>query len=304
MDVLVIGAMGLDVKGTPRGPLTAGRSTPGVVRSSPGGVARNIAESLARLELEVTLISAVGDDWTGRHLLDQVEKVGVDTTHVLIDPEIRTGTYLALYDEEQNLTGALDDMAGSRAVTPGTIYDRRRLFRDAELVVIDANISPQTLETIFRLAERYNRPVCADPTSVVLAPRFRPYLDRFRLLTPNLNEAQALLGDHETDDQPLSLARRLVKRGVDLAVITLAERGLCYATPEESGRLPSIAVSIVDRTGVGDSLTAGIAFGLLEDLAADEAVRLGLSAAALTIQCRETVCPTLSLESLYDQLGI
>lgn len=304
MDVLVIGAMGLDVKGTPRGPLTAGRSTPGVVRSSPGGVARNIAESLARLELEVILISAVGDDWTGRHLIEQVQQIGVDTSHVVVDPDIRTGTYLALYDEEQNLTGAMDDMAGLRAVTPGTIYDRRRLFRDTQLVVIDANPSPQALETIFRLAEKYDRPVCADPTSVVLAPRFRPYLDRFRLLTPNLNEAQVLLGDDESDQEPLSLARRLVKRGVDLAVITLAERGLCYATTDESGRLPSIAVSVVDRTGVGDSLTAGITFGLLEDLPADEAVQLGLSAAALTIQCRETVCPTLNLESLYDQLGV
>jgi pseudouridine kinase len=223
---------------------------------------------------------------------------------VLVGPEIRTGTYLALYDKEQNLAGAVDDMTGLNAITPGYIYDRRRLFRDAQLVVIDANLSPQTLETIFRLAEQYERPICADPTSTLLAPRFRPYLDRFCLLTPNLSEAQALLGDAETDDQPLSLARRLVRRGVDLAVVTLAERGLCYATPDESGRLPSIAVSIVDRTGVGDSLTAGIAFGLLENLPPDEAVQLGLSAAALTIQCRETVCPTLSLESLYNQLGI
>jgi len=44
--------------------------------------------------------------------------------------------------------------------------------------------------------------------------------------------------------------------------------------------------------------------GLLNGLPIDEAVRLGTSAAALTLQCRETVCPTLSLERLYDQLVI
>jgi hypothetical protein len=33
-------------------------------------------------------------------------------------------------------------------------------------------------------------------------------------------------------------------------------------------------------------------------------VRLGARAAALTLQSRETVCPTLSLERLYDQLAI
>jgi pseudouridine kinase len=51
-------------------------------------------------------------------------------------------------------------------------------------------------------------------------------------------------------------------------------------------------------------LTAGTIFGLLNDLPIDQAVRLGLSAAALTLQSRETVHPDLSLEHLYDQLQI
>jgi len=60
----------------------------------------------------------------------------------------------------------------------------------------------------------------------------------------------------------------------------------------------------VDRTGAGDALTAGVVFGLLNDFPIDEAVRLGVSAATLTLQCKETVCPDLSLERLYDQLVI
>jgi len=52
------------------------------------------------------------------------------------------------------------------------------------------------------------------------------------------------------------------------------------------------------------ALTAAVIFGLLNDFAVDEAVRLGARAAALTLQSRETVCPKLSLERLYDQLVI
>jgi pseudouridine kinase len=55
---------------------------------------------------------------------------------------------------------------------------------------------------------------------------------------------------------------------------------------------------------LGDALTAGVVFGLLNDFPVDEAVRLGVSAAALTLQCKETVYPDLSLEILYDQLVI
>jgi len=304
MDALVIGAAGLDVKGQVTGPLRTGTSNPGVIRRNPGGVARNIAENLARLGVEVAFISALGEGWAGRYILERTEKAGVDVSHVLSQPDLRTGAYLALQDQDRQLIVALDDMASLEAITPRYLNDRRRLFRDTQLVVVDANLSPATLKTVFRLADRYDRPVCADPTSTVLAARLRPFLAQLHLVTPNLEEAGALLGEIGAGSHPIRMARRLVAKGVDLAVITLAEQGLCYATAEESGHLPAIAVPIVDRTGVGDALTAAILFGLLEGLPPSEAVRLGLSAAALTLQCRETVCPDLSLERLYGQLVV
>jgi pseudouridine kinase len=68
--------------------------------------------------------------------------------------------------------------------------------------------------------------------------------------------------------------------------------------------VPALESEIVDLTGAGDALTAAVVFGLLNDFPIDEAVRLGTSAAALTLQSRETVCPALSLEQLYDQMVI
>ncbi len=87
-------------------------------------------------------------------------------------------------------------------------------------------------------------------------------------------------------------------------MVTLGEQGLAYATSDESGHLPAIRTQVVDRTGAGDALTAGVIFGLLNDLEPVEAVRLGLSAATLTLKSTETVCPDLSLEKLYDQLVV
>ncbi len=304
MDVLVIGAAGLDVKGQVGGPLQMGTSNPGVIRRSVGGVARNIAENLARLGVEVTLISAVGDDWPGRYLLERTREAGVNVDHVLIASDLRTGTYLALLDQEMQLIVGLDDMAAIQAITPQYLQEREDLFREAQIIAIDANLSPEALETVFSLAARYDRPVCADPTSAPLATRLQPFLKRLHLVTPNLQEAYALLGEAGGGSSPIRLARRLVAKGVQMAVITLAEKGLCYATNNESGHLPAIAVPIVDRTGVGDALTAAVIFGLLEGLAPSEAVRLGISAAALTLQCRQTVCPDISLERLYETLVV
>ena len=49
--VYVIGAVNMDMSGTPAGPLRPGDSNPGRVMLSPGGVGRNIAENL-RLRYE------------------------------------------------------------------------------------------------------------------------------------------------------------------------------------------------------------------------------------------------------------
>jgi pseudouridine kinase len=173
------------------------------------------------------------------------------------------------------------------------------------MVVLDANLSPKALDTVFKLCRRYSLAVCVDPTSTVLAPRFKPYLPDIHLMTPNLLEAKAIAGiepDQEIDVQ--RLAMQLVTMGVEIAIITLAEKGLYYATSNENGRVLALNRDVVDLAGAGDALTAAVVFGLLNGLEIGEAVKLGISAAALTIQCRETVCPDLSLDRLYDELVI
>lgn len=302
--VLVIGAMAIDAKGQPRRALVPGSSAPGTVRLSVGGVARNVAENLARLGVHATLLSAIGDDPMGRFLLDSTARAGVNVEHVLVRPGQRSGAYIAVLDRSGVPAHAIDDMTVLRYLTPEVVYRLRRLFREADMIVFDANVSRRTLETILRLAERYDKPVCADPTSTGLAERVRPHLGQIHMVVPNLQEARALVCAPGEALEAQEMAMRLVGMGVEVAIITLAELGLYYATSDESGRVPALQRDIVDLTGAGDALIAAVIFALLNDIPVSEAVRLGISAAALTIQCPETVCPDLSLDRLYGELVI
>jgi pseudouridine kinase len=304
--LLVIGAASIDTKGRANGRIQAGTSTPGVIRISVGGVGRNIAENLARLGQRVVLLSAVGADSAGRRILQQATECGIDVGHMLVDATQRTAAYLAVLDGAGNMVMSIDDMGINRKLlTPAFVHRHRSLFRDARMVVLDANLSPATLRTIFNLARKYQVPVCADPTTATLAPRLCPYLAELTLVAPNAAEAEALCGVPVTDrESALLAAQKLVSLGVQIAIVTLGATGLVYATSQESGHVPAIEREIVDLTGAGDALTATVVFGLLNGLPIDEAVRLGTSAAALTLACRETVCPDLSLEQIYDQLVI
>ena len=304
--LLIIGAASIDTKGRADQTIQAGTSTPGSIRVSVGGVGRNIAENLARLGEPVVLLSAVGDDGSGRRILQQAAECDIDTSHMIVDSEHHTAAYLAVLDDTGNAVMSIDDMGiNRRLITPDFVYRRRSLFRDARMIVVDANLSTATLSTIFRMARRYGVPICADPTTASLAPRLCPHLPDLTLVTPNAAEAEALCESPITDrESGLIAAHKLISLGVRIAIVTLGATGLIYATSQESGHVPAVECEIVDFTGAGDALTAAVIFGLLNDFPIDEAVRLGARAAALTLESRETVCPTLSLERLYDQLAI
>ncbi len=302
--MLVIGTAALDIKVHARAlAIEPELSNPAVIGLSFGGVARNIAENLARLGADVSLITAVGMDDAGMQILQQLQAVGVNTDPAIVDQEHNTGAFVGIYQLDKRLRVAFDDMQVVRLITPGYLHQHRRLFRDADVVCLDANLSARALETVFRLAREYEVPVCADATTTLLAPRLHPFLPELAVLTANRAEAEALLGTRfRHEDEVLQGARRLAQLGVDLAIITQGAEGLSYATSDESGRLPAFNVDVVDPVGAGDALTAAVAYGLAEDLPSAEIVRLGLAAAAQTIVCRETVCPFINLEVLYERL--
>ena len=61
---------------------------------------------------------------------------------------------------------------------------------------------------------------------------------------------------------------------------------------------------MVDPTGAGDALTAAVIYALMNNIEIDDAARLGVSAASLTLRHPGTVFPDLSLERLYDELAV
>lgn len=305
--VLVIGAAGVDIVGIPKGELSPGTSSPARIRTSFGGVARNVAENLARLGQPAILVTVVGNDAVGEQLLSLTAAAGVDVGATLHSEEHPTGSYLAVVNSSGELQFALDDMRALAALTPDAVRDRESLFTQASLLFVDANLPRDTLRTVMSLARRENLPVCADPTSSSLALRLKPFLPRMHLLIPNSAEAGILCGQafHESKTrQAVEAAKCLVNQGVDIAVVTLAQFGVCYATSSTSGYLPAIRTQIVDPTGAGDALTGALLFGLLNDIALDDAMRLGLAAASLTLRHRGAVAADLSLERLYEHLVI
>lgn len=299
--VLVIGAANLDFKGRLFTEPIAGSSNSAAIKSSVGGVARNIAENLARLGVPVTLLTAVGDDFAGEDILNKADEIDINIGHALVIHNGATGTYLAVLNNQGDLFFGLDDLRVLRNITPDYLHRNREAFLDCEIVALDMNLADDALLTAIQMAREYGKRICVDPTSAELAHRLRPHLPLLDMITPNIAEAEAILAcaPINTSDAALTAARALVSLGVGAAVITQSERGACYATAKESGHFPAVKVEIVDSTGAGDALSATVIFGMLQGFDLGESLRLGLRAAALTLRSAETVVPDLSLDRLY-----
>lgn len=308
--VLIVGASGMDMVGRlmnilPEGAIQAGKSNPATIRTSFGGVARNVAENLARLGQRVRLISAVGNDLMGEQLLQYTAACGVDVSCCLVSDQQSTSAYLAVLSLEGDRYMVLEDMSVLDEVTPSFLKRHKEIINQSSLVFVDANLSPKTLKSLITSAYRGKVPVCADTASPLLARRLLPFLDKISILSANAAEASALCDNMVNicdQNTALQAARELVNQGVELAIIAMAELGVVYATSETSGYIPAVQTQVLDSTGAGDVLTATVIFGILNQIPIDESVRLGVTAASLILRYRGTVFPGLSLERLYDEL--
>lgn len=305
--VLVIGSAGVDVKAIAPEPVLWDTTNLGEVRTSVGGVARNIAENLAQLEVDTWLLTAVGRDAFGRQVLRYSRDRGVDCDHVRAIRDALTSSRVSIMKGDGEPLVTISDFDIVSRVNPNYLWKHEPLFEQSDLIVIDATLSVEALETVFELADRYNTRVCADPTMPSLAARLIPYLSSLYMVVPNAAETTALCGlpdPARNRETAIEAARHLVGLGVEIAVVTLGEQGVAYADGSGGGFIRAMRTQIVDATGAGDAFSAAVIFGLLNEVPVDEAMRLGMTAASLTLQSHETVLPGLSQELLYDKLVV
>lgn len=115
-------------------------------------------------------------------------------------------------------------------------------------------------------------------------------LSVFFALTPNETEARVCLGLDPSDQTPSEdLARGLLAFGVPNVIITLGSEGVLWASSDGIRQIPALAVNAIDVVGAGDAFNAGLAVGLAENQSTLDSICLGITAASLSTERRETI---------------
>ncbi len=300
--VVAVGACNMDITGSSAHPLVAQDSTPGRIRCAPGGVARNVAENLARLGHDVRLVSAVGDDLYGSSLLEHTRRAGVDVQGCRVLAGQATSTYLSLHGSDGDMAMALNDMAILEHITPKRLAAHADRLRHASAVLVDCNLPQAALGWIF--AQARMTPLFAEPVSAFKCRRLLPWLEQVHTLKANRLEAQALTDRIvDTDDDVVAAARWLHERGVCQVVLSLGGRGFYWSDRAgAAGWQSATAVAVVNATGAGDALMAGLMHRFLEGACLQDAVGFAAGCAALTLTAPQANHLNLSIATVQRLL--
>jgi pseudouridine kinase len=298
--IACIGGAHMDRHGVLHGPLVLGTSNPGRVTSDFGGVARNVAENLARLGRRVTLLSRVGADETGQQVVAHLSALGVDASLVTVSAATPTASYTAILETTGELVLGLAAMEIYDEITAALIEPALPRLREHEFWFADANLPAATIGWLVDAAGPI--PVAFDAISVVKSRKLRPVLPRIPILFANLAQAASIV---EVDDFPgaAQAARALHQLGARTGVVTAGAGGIAVWTGDDLRSFPALPAVPRDVTGAGDALIAGTLFGLTEGLALPEAAQLGLAAAAITLESGSTTAPNLTAELVWGRLA-
>ena len=295
--ILVAGGANLDRIAKGFGPIAMATSNPVHLRESFGGVARNVAENLARMGLPVRLLTAVGDDGPGTALLRQARDLGIDTGASLVVPGAATGTYTAILQPDGEMVLAMSDMAVMAQFTPELLGGRRSLWAGTRMRVLDLNLPLDVVSGLMQDSRQKGATLVAVAVSEPKMDRLPAALQGLSVLILNAGELAARVARPLPDrDAVAAAALEVLAQGLEGIIVTLGGEGVvCCGADRKPRHLKALKAKVVDVTGAGDAFSSGVVAGLFSqphDLL--RACRIGQRLAVLTLGSRSGVAPSLS----------
>ena len=302
MGIVVIGATFVDIKGFPNDTYIPDGRNAGRVEYIHGGVARNVVEDIANMELRPTYVGIVDDTPMGADVVQKLKNHKVNTDYVQVRPD-GMGTWLAVFDSDGNVAGSISKRPNLLPILDLLEEKGDEIFSRADSVVLEVDIDKATVKKVFELAEKHGVKTYAVVSNMSIAIERRDFFQKFDCFICNEQEAGMLFLDDYSEKTPEELrdilAEKVVRAKIPAMVVTMGSRGAVYADLKgNKGICPAKKVQVKDTTGAGDAFCSGVAAGLTYGKTLPEAIEIGATLAASVIVSSDNVCPRFQPEEL------
>jgi len=287
-DILCIGSVLWDIIGRSPSSMRLGADVPGRITRLPGGVAMNIAMTLARFGLTPAILTAIGRDGEGDELIAACARMGVQVAHAYRSDDLPTDRYMAV-EGANGLIAAIADAhsleaAGDKILAPladGALGTAAAPWPG--LIALDGNLTEALLSRIADSPLFAAADLRVAPASPGKAERLRPLMRHPRAtLYVNLEEANLLTqGRAETAE---AAAEALLKRGAARVLVTDGGKP-CAEGTQGAGVITAAPphVMVARVTGAGDTFMAAHIVAERQGASRDEALARAIHAAAIYV---------------------
>jgi 5-dehydro-2-deoxygluconokinase len=299
LDVVAFGRSGVDIY-----PLQVGVGLEDVTSFGKflGGTAANVAVAAARLGRRVALISGIGDDPFGRFVSQELARLGVDESHLVIDPEHSTPvTFCEIFPPDNfplyfyRRPTAPDLQVRASDIDMNAVHDARLYWSTVTGLSEEPSRSAHFATWEARQRQRLTvldldwRPMFWEsPTAA--GEHIRRALTQVTVAVGNREECEVAVGESDAG----RAADALLDLGVELAIVKQGPKGVLGRTRSESVTVAPIPVKVVNGLGAGDSFGGSLCHGLLGGWPLDKTLRYANAAGAIVasrLEC-STAMPT------------
>ena len=249
------------------------------------GGAANVAANVLALGAACELIGCVGADRAGAELADALQRMGIGSEGLVIVADRQTTVKTRIMARHQQVARydlETDDDLGEHvsATLIGRVQERVAAVDAVVLEDYNKGLLTRTvIRGIIAAARAARKPVVVDPKS--------RHFDDYRGATvfkPNQPELAAALRSPIRADDTEWLEEVREQIGCEHLLVTLGEDGMALLTADgEHVRVPTVARSVYDVSGAGDTVTAVLAVGLAAGASVVEAALLANHAAGIEV---------------------
>lgn len=273
---------------------------------NPGGAVANVLAAAAKFGCRTAFLGKAGDDMHGRFLKETLDAAGIDTSGMVLDPEVFTTlAFVALSEAgERTFSFARKPGADTRLRAeelPDAVLTQTRILHIGSLSLTEEPARSATLAALER-ARRAGAVIAYDPNyRASLWPGEDAAVEHMRSVLPCVDVMK--LSDEETAlltgyADPKEAALALSRTGISCIAVTLGAAGALVCAGGETAPVPGFAVPVSDTTGAGDAFWGAFLSRLLESGKSPgrctledvrSFARWGCAAAALCIQKRGAI---------------